>query len=377
MSKTFVDSLLNNYKDPAIIKQTNDEIDFWGSRIDPKNPGLVNELKYASALVRRFHLKGNINDLVVSDSILRKVDTTFNHIEAAPMMSLSGHAILQHRFKEADEYFSLAKKISIKKYEEFTVGFDVDFESGRYLLAESELASMNDRNDYGYEFRLSKLMHYKGELDKAVDAMQKAAENAGNEVFLKQAALSNVADLYMHSGDAAAAYKNYVASISLDPSDLHSIMGIGWLALVHDGNDSLAEKIFRFVATKTKSPDPLLKLIQVAEQRNDSVSATRHAREFEQRVSAPVYGNMYNKYMIDLYTSILHEPAKAEGIAQRELDNRNTPQTQAWYTWTLYANGKTDAAYKQFQEKVSGKPLEGLELYWMGKLMKGLDKGYN
>ena len=30
-----------------------------------------------------------------------------------------------------------------------------------------------------------------------------------------------------------------------------------------------------------------------------------------------------------------------------------------------------------YQQHVSGKPLEGLELYWMGKLMQGLKKGYN
>ena len=29
-----------------------------------------------------------------------------------------------------------------------------------------------------------------------------------------------------------------------------------------------------------------------------------------------------------------------------------------------------------YQQSVSERPLEGLELYWMGKLMKGLGKGY-
>jgi len=30
-----------------------------------------------------------------------------------------------------------------------------------------------------------------------------------------------------------------------------------------------------------------------------------------------------------------------------------------------------------YEKFVSGKPLEGLELYWMGKIMQGLNKGYN
>jgi hypothetical protein len=90
-----------------------------------------------------------------------------------------------------------------------------------------------------------------------------------------------------------------------------------------------------------------------------------------------MYGNMYNKYLIELYTGILKEPAKAELIAAKELTNRSTPQTYAWYVWSLFCNNKKDDAYINFEKYVSEKPLEGLELYYMGKMMLGLNKGYN
>jgi hypothetical protein len=86
---------------------------------------------------------------------------------------------------------------------------------------------------------------------------------------------------------------------------------------------------------------------------------------------------MYNKYVIEIYTGILNRPAKAEALAKDELNNRATPQTYAWYAYTLFKNNKKDEAYKVFEANVSGQPLEGLELYYMGKLMKGLDKGYD
>ena len=41
------------------------------------------------------------------------------------------------------------------------------------------------------------------------------------------------------------------------------------------------------------------------------------------------------------------------------------------------ADHKSAEAYNIYQQQVSGKPLEGLELYWMGKLMQELKKGYN
>ncbi|MBK7885555.1 MAG: hypothetical protein IPJ81_18475 [Chitinophagaceae bacterium] len=93
--------------------------------------------------------------------------------------------------------------------------------------------------------------------------------------------------------------------------------------------------------------------------------------------SDTMYGNMYNKYLIQLYTGILHDDAKAEEVAKKELENRTTPQTYSWYVWSLFCNNKIDEAYTVYKKNVSGKPLEGLELYWMGKLMKGLNKGYN
>jgi hypothetical protein len=124
-------------------------------------------------------------------------------------------------------------------------------------------------------------------------------------------------------------------------------------------------------------PDPLFKLTQVAEARGDKVMQYQYAQQFEAAATDTLYGNMYNKYLIELYNGILKNPGKAVAVARRELENRATPQTYAWYAWSLVMNGEKAAAYKIYQQFVSGKPLEGLELYQMGKLMQLLGKGYN
>ena len=377
VSASFIDSLITNYKEPDVFKSVETDLVFWKNRIDPKNPGFVNELKYASLLVQRFHLTGDINDVILADSILYATDKTFNQKEAAPKMALVRNSILQHRFKQADSLLEQAKAIGIKKYESAGTTFDVAFELGNYLLAEAELKKIANYNDYGYNFRLAKLAHYKGEVDTAIAAMHRAALLSENNVSLKQAALSNEADLNLHSSNLQLANDLYVESIRLSIADLHSIMGLGWIALVHDKNDSLAEKIFRFVQTKTKAPDALYKLQMVADAGGDSAMQKKRAEEFVAIVTAPVYGNMYNKYLIELYTGVLQEHAKAEELAQKELLSRATPQTYAWYVWALYANNHVATAEKIYQQHVSGKPLEGLELYWMGKYMQGQKKGYN
>ncbi len=373
----FTDSLMSNFTQSAAIKTNQDEISFWGNRIDSKKHDYVSESKYASLLAGRFGLLGDIKDMKSADSVLKALDADFNYKEASPELSLLHNAITQHRFRLADSLLEKAKIIGVRKYESAASSFDVDFELGRYNLAENELKNIADREDYGYQFRLSKLFHYKGNVDSAIAAMQKAAKLSENNIALKQTALSNIADLYLHNGQLQKAYDLYVQSIQLSSADMHSIMGIGWIALVHDKNDSLAEKIFQFVRTKTKLPDPLFKLVQVAEQRGDTVLQKKYAHEFVALVNDTAYGNMYNKYTIQLYTGILNDPTKAEAIAKNELIGRATPQTYAWYVWTLLCNKKTTEASKYYEQYVSGKPLEGLELYWMGKFMKTLNKGYN
>ena len=377
MQKGFIDSLIARNDTPAIYRVNETDLRFWKDRIQPGNPGLVSELRYASCLVQRFHLRGDIQDLVTADSILRKTDLVYAHKEVSPVLALIRNCILRHRFKEADSLLQAAKKLDVKPYDAISTSFDVAFELGQYLLAETGLRKIADRTDYGYNFRYARQAHYKGELDSSIDAMLRAAAIAGDNIILQQAALSNAADLCLHSGNLQKAYELYGRSVRLSNADLHSLMGIGWIALVHDGNDSMAERIFRSVQARTQSPDVLLRLEQVAEKRGDSARQMKYARQFESIVTRPVYGNMYNKYLVELYTGILNDPLKAETIARKELANRSTPQTYAWYAWALYTNHKTADAQNIYDQYVSGKPLEGLELYWMGMLMKGQGKGYN
>jgi len=207
--------------------------------------------------------------------------------------------------------------------------------------------------------------------------MTKAASLSEKSPLLESIALSNAADLNIHAGDLQKAGELYKQCIKLNSADFHSILGLGWVALVGDKNDTLAEKLFKFVLTKNKLPDPLFKLYQMAQQRGDKTLEKKYAEDFTTKATDSIYGRMYNKYTIEIYTGILNNPAKAEALAKDELTNRSTPQTWAWYAYTLFKNNKHTEAYKVFEQHVSGQPLEGLELYYMGEMMKGLGKGYN
>ena len=291
------------------------------------------------------------------------------------LLSLAGYKILQHQFNEAKNLIDAVTQMRAEKFATQMMSFDASFELGDEYHTSNILRQTRSQDDYAYNFRLSKLDHYKGRIDSSIVHMMKAAMLADSNSYLRTAALSNAADLYVHDGQLRKARDLYEECLRVNNCDFHSLIGLGWLALVHDGNDSLAKKIFLFAHSKMKSPDALLKISQ-ANELNDQALANKWAIAFTEQAMLPQYGNMYNKYLIQVYTSILNDPSKALILAQKEISNRNTPQTNAWLAWCLFLNGKKYEAYTVYRQSVSGRPLEGLELYWMGKLMKGLGKGY-
>jgi hypothetical protein len=377
VDKAYADSLINHYTLPRIVTDNVKDMEFWKNRIDPKNPRHVNEARYATTLVTRFREFGDINDVKQAEAIQQAINKTYNNSLAAPFEALTGAAMLTHHFRKADTLLNTAKKIGMDRFTETTLSFDVNFELGRYAAAKVYLNQLKKANDYDYYFRRSKMDHFNTNIDSAINGMLKAASLEQRIPYLQGVALSNAADLYIHAGDLQKAGALYKQSIRLNSADFHSIMGLGWIALVNDKNDTLAERLFNFVHSKNKLPDPLFKLYQMAQGRGDKTLEKKYAEEFTAQATDTVYGRMYNKYVIEIYTGVLNEPAKAEALAKDELNNRTTPQSYAWYAYTLFKNGKKDEAYKVFEQYVSGQPLEGLELYYMGKVLKGLDKGYD
>jgi hypothetical protein len=370
----FIDSLISNYKPAQIATINQADLQFWKNRVRGMPENFANLFKYSSALAGRFHMYGDIKDLIKADSIMKEIAGKFN--EPGMWLSLAGYKMMQHQFAEAKQYIDTVIQMKAEKYAAQMMLFDVDFELGNEFNSGYVLRKMYSPKDYAYNFRLSKYDHYKGKIDSSVVHMMKAASLADASPYLKTAALSNAADLLVHGGELKKASELYKQCIRFNSCDFHSMMGLGWIALVHDGNDSLARKIFAFVSTKLKSPEPLLKLSQSYEL-NDTVASKKYAADFIAQASLPVYGSMYNKYLIQVYTSILNSPAQALAIAQKEIISRCTPQTASWLAWCLFLNNRNEEAYQTYKQFVSGRALEALELYWMGKMMKGLGKGYN
>jgi hypothetical protein len=377
VDQVFADSLVNHYTNPATEVAADGNLLFWKKRLDSIPDNFVNAPEYASALVSSFRLHGSITDLLRADSLYAKANEANQGKEPGIFRTMASLAMLQHQFIRTDQFLKKALEIEGHSVPNAFLEFDLAFERGEYQRAKNLLPSLKAANEYGYLFRRAKYEHYSGSLDTAIACMVKAAQKMDGNIYLQQAAYSNAADLYIHKGDLQSAYDLYKKSLLISSTDMHSMTGLGWIALVHDKNDSLAERIFKFVQLHSQAPDILLKLEQLEEARGNTAMQQQYAEAFAKKAGDSVYGRMYSKYLIDLYTGILAQPAKAVELSAAELDNRPTAQIYAWYAWSLYCNNEKDKAYVIYKGQVSGRPLEGPELYYMGKLMQGLDKGYN
>lgn len=376
VGKTYVDSLISHYTIPAVVTDNNNDMKFWQRRIDPENPQNINEARYAATLITRFHHFGDINDVISADSMYRAISDTYRHKLATADLALVSTAMLQHRFSSAQLLLDSAKKLGIKNYTGNNVSFDVCFELGHYNEAKFYLAQLKPFKDYNYYFRRAKYDHLLGMTDSALSAMDKTVALARG-AYLTDLALSNQGDLYLHTGDLEKALNAYQECVRINSVDFHSILGIGWIALVHDHDPVAANRLFNFVLSKNKLPDPLFKMYQAAQLSGNKSLQNKYAAAFVHAATDPCYGMMYNKYLIEIYSGILQQPKEAEKLARAELFNRATPQTYAWLAYALFRNNKKNEAYRVYEQYVAGRPLEGLELFYIGSLLKGLGKGYD
>lgn len=371
VGRGYSDSLRNGKGADSVVASNERECSFWRDRIDPVNPGNTNEAQYAAALVNRFLLKGDIHDLDAADSVLRKIDQVYAHTLSGPLVHLVSLSIMHHRFAIADSVFAAARRIGIKPYIENSLGFDVSFERGRYWECPAYLNGLGYFKDYNYSFRRSKYEHLRGNMDSAFSDANRALSLAGNSAYQKALAVSVLGDLQLHDGDLAGAARSFKAALRSNPADMHALLNLGWVSLNHDQDVAVARQLFELAIARNDLPDPYFRLYQMAQWEGDQAACRRYAERFAQLATDRHYERMYNKYLIELYNGVLRAPQRAEEISFDELGNRATAQTYAWYGYSLLCNHKAAQAYQVFKEHISGKPIEGTELYYAGSILKG------
>lgn len=371
VSAAWVHQQLSKWEKPSPrAERLNADMTFWLARLNQHADSYTAGMHLASDLVQRFHLSGDMQDIVRADSLYQSLLAVYGHGEAGLFRSLATLNITRHRFAEADVQAEQAYALGSERYGSELILFDTRLETGAYIQASKALKDCAAPNQYGYFFRMSKWKHWQGETDSAMYYMQQAALQAGASPVLQEAANGNLADLYLHDGQTGRAAELYQDILRKNPAESHAWKGLARIVLLRDHNTALADSIILAISRHYALPDPWYDRIAVAEERKDTAKAVEYAAFFAQKAGDSIYGNMYNRYLIDVYTGLLHQPMKALALAEKEMKGRATPQTWCWLAWAQHCAGMDAAAKQTYRLHVSGKPLEAPELYQMGMLMK-------
>ena len=338
---------------------TRDELNFWSRRILRDTGNFVDMLEMAAAHLHLFKIKGKVSDLYKGDSLLKRSAEKLNNSDADILFAISQSSITQHHFRDAAYYTSAAVNANGDPMKVCLLSFDAGMELGEYNNAEAKLERIKDKESFDYLIRKAKILDHQGESASSIRMMEKAFELVKNKkASLYCWALSNLADMYGHAGRVKESYNAYLDVLHKDSSYLYALKGIAWIAFSNDHNTTEAKRIIGFLQQQTSIPDLKLMLAEIAEWEGDQKLALAYQKKFENEITHGDYGDMYNKYLIELYCGNLNAPAKALLLALREINNRPTPETYSWLAWVYYSMNEKEKALQYVNGFVAGKTYE-------------------
>ncbi|MFP4846486.1 tetratricopeptide repeat protein [Winogradskyella sp. PE311] len=330
----------------------------------------------AGSYSQLFNTTGDITYLIKAEKDLIEAIKITGRKFPSFLKSLAVNYISQHRFKEALVLLEEAETNGEKLNGTKKMLFDVHLELGNYIYAEAYLNQIKNTSDFDYLIRLAKWEDHKGNLEGAIENMEKATvvAESSNLKGIKKWSYTNLADFYGHAGDIEKSYNHFLKALEIDPNDAYAKKGIAWILYSHENNPEEALAILDNVSTYYSAPDYDLLKAEIAEYKNDNFLKSASLARYKEAVKNTLYGDMYNKYNVMLYTEDFSSPELALEIANREVENRPTPQSYDLLAWSYFKLGDIDKANTIIEAYVDGKTSEPEVLYHIAEIYKAVGK---
>lgn len=365
----------NNYLELAenkTLQHAESNREFWTGKLE-KNPNqFPYKSKVASSYSHLFAATGNIEYLKMAEANLLEVNEITNYTSIGSLMSLASNYISQHKFKEALELLTKAELIGDELNDVQKMIFDVHLELGNKEMAKIYLEKIENMSDFDYLIRLAKWSDHEGNLDAAIKYLEKAkviAESSKQHGIMHWT-YTNLADFYGHAGRIDESYGLYLKALELDPNDAYSKKGIAWIVYSYEKNPDEALRILNTVTKTYHAPDYFLLKAQIYEFKGDKSAKEEQLRLYRDAVKNEMYGAMYNKYNVLLYTDQKENLKEAIEISKMEVDHRPTPQSYDLLAWSYFKNGNIEEAVKVANQHVVGHTFEPLAMYHSAEIYK-------
>ncbi|QNA45048.1 tetratricopeptide repeat protein [Lacibacter sediminis] len=364
--------LLQQNKSANSVATIAADMKFWSDRLAITADDMSSQIKLASLYNQRFQYSGQISDIHKSDSLYHVANQLQKKFSSGIYRSLASNCVTQHQFIQADRYLDTAATMGDDLYLTRLQQFDVKLELGDYRQAEAILNAFRHKNNFDYYTRASKLEDHKGNSEASISFMEKAYADIkeSKKDQLLPWVKTNLADMYGHNNRISESYKLYTEVVNDHPDYYHAWKGIAWIAYSNDKNTTFAKKILTWLQEQHPVPDYDLMLSEIAAFEQNNQARNQYLASFIDKVSDPVYGDMYNKYLFTIMSDELNNQSTAMAIAKKEISNRPTPQSYELFAWSLYKSGQVEEAVKIAESRIINKTFEPDALYHIGMLLK-------
>jgi len=348
------------------------EYAFWNSKLEKAPNQFLYLAKMAAANSQLFSQTGEISYLIKAEANLVKVNEHTNYNNASYLRALARNYITQHRFKEALSFLKQAETNGERLTSTQKMLFDVHLELGNDKEASKYLKIVENRNDFDYLIRLSKWNDHKGDLDIAIQLMEKALKKAeaSKNKNLIQWSYTNLADFYGHANRIEESYNLYLKALELNPNDAYAKKGISWIVYSHERNPDEALRILNTVTNNYESPDYYLLKAEITEYMNDEKAKSDNLQQYLLAVDNKDYGVMYDSYNALIFMEELKSNEEAFKIAKNEISERPTPQSYDLLAWAHFNNGEFQKALDIVTNNILNKTHEPEAQYHMAEIYK-------
>lgn len=351
---------------------TAQHLQFWNTRIKQDSIQIIALGKSAQVYTTLFENTGAIESLKKAEIALQKAADNAHISKDGYLRSLAKNFISQHRFKEALQVLAKADKFLPNKRATQLMQFDVAMELGNYKDAEMYLKTLTDFSDFNYLIRLAKWKDYKGDLDATIHNMERAktiAEYSNNEA-LKLWTYTNLGDYYGHAGRIQDSYNYYLKSLAINSGNAYAKKGIAWITYSHEKNPTEALRILDIIQKQHQSPDYYLLKAEIADFQKDLTAKKTNITAYLEAIQKPEYGDMYNTHTAEILVSEKEAYDAALTIAQKEVNNRPTPQSYDLLAYVYQQKGEYKKALAIAETHVTGKTFEPLAQYHLAEIYK-------
>lgn len=362
----------NKFLVNAPVQTDSKYFNLWNSKIRPDSIQLMSFGIVAGEYHSFFQKTANIEYLKKAEQALKRAVDIAAIGRTGYYRALARNYISQHRFQEALKLADSAKTLGGGIIETQSLMFDIHMELGNYEIAEKYLDSTKNMSNFGYLIRLAKWNDYKGDLDTTIRFMEKAMKKAevskNKELMLWS--YTNLADYYGHAGRVNDSYLHYLKSLRLDPQNAYAKKGIAWIVFSYEKNPQEALRILDSVTKNYGAPDYYLLKAEIAEFMDDDIESLSNLDKYFKIVNNPAYGDMYNAYNINLYIDRTQQYKKAIALAEKEVQNRPTPESYSLLAYSYLKNGEKDKARAIVDRFIDGKTFEPEILYRAAEIYK-------